>query len=60
MQHIFLFFALTIKNKISPTSILLYNNIESDVALASLPTAMVTVAVVDMSMSLVTFTKIRN
>ena len=41
-------------------SIVLHNTIDSNVALASLPTAMVTIAVVDMIMSLVTLTKIRN
>ena len=40
--------------------LVLYNAIDSDVALAYLPTAMVTTTVVDMIMSLVTFTKIRN
>ena len=48
------------KQRIFPTSIVLYNTIDSDLALATLPTAMVTITVVDMIMSLVTFTKIRN
>ena len=42
------------------TSLVLYKTIDSNVALAYLPTAIVTVAVVDMIKSLVTFTKIRN
>ena len=42
------------------TALILYNTIDSDVTLAYLPTATVTIAVVDMIMSLVTFTKIRN
>ena len=36
-----------------PTSLVLYNTIESDVALAYLPTATVTIVVEDMIMSLV-------
>ena len=36
-----------------PTSLVLYNTIESDVALAYLTTATVTIVVVDMIMSLV-------
>ena len=57
----FLFYALTIKNNgFSPTYLVLYNTIDSDVGLAYLTTAMVTIAVVDRIMSLVTFTKIRN
>ena len=43
-----------------PTSLVLYTTIDSDVALAYLPTVMVTSTMVDMIMSLVTFTKIRN
>ena len=41
-------------------SLVLYNTIDSYVALAYLPTAMVTITVVDMIMSLVTFTNLRN
>ena len=43
-----------------PTSLVLYKTIDSNVALAYLPTTTVTSAVVDMIKSLVTFTKIRN
>ena len=43
-----------------PTSLVLYTTIDSDVALTYLPTVMVTSTMVDMIMSLVTFTKIRN
>ena len=41
-----------------PTTLVLYNTIDSDVGLAYLTTATVTIAVGDMNMSLVTFTKI--
>ena len=55
----FLFYALTIKNNgFSPTYLVLYNTIDSDVGLAYLTTAMVTITVGDMILSLVTFTKI--
>ena len=55
------FFVLKLKQRIiSPTSLVLYKTIDSNVALAYLPTATVTRAVVDMIKSLVMFTKIRN
>ena len=38
-----------------PTSLVLYNTIDSDMALAYLPTAMIMIATVDMIMSLVMF-----
>ena len=41
-----------------PMTLVLYNTIDSDVGLAYLTTATVTIAVGDMNMSLVTFTKI--
>ena len=54
-------FVLQLKQRIvSPTSLVLYKTIDSNVALAYLPTATVTSAVVDMIKSLVTVTKTRN
>ena len=57
-------FTLTVKNNVlsppRPSYFALYNTLESDVALAYLPTATVTIAVVEMIMSLVTTTKIKN
>ena len=57
-------FTVTIKNNVlsppRPSYFVLYNTLESDVALAYLPTATVTIAVVEMIMSLVTITKIKN
>ena len=51
---------LTIFLLLLPKYLVLYNTIDSDVALAYLPTATVTSAVVDMIKSLVMITKIRN
>ena len=54
-------FVLQLKQRIvSPTSLVLYKTIDSNVALAYLPTATVTSTVVDLIKSLVTFTKTRN
>ena len=53
-------FVLKLKQRIISMSLVLNNTIDSDVALAYLPTATVTSTMVDMIMSLVTFTKIRN
>ena len=51
----FLFYAFTIEiNGFSPTYLVLYNTIDSDVGLAYLTTAMVTITVGDMILSLVT------
>ena len=54
----------TIKNNVlsppRPSYFVLYNTLESDVVLAYLPMATVTIAVVEMIMSLVTTTKIKN
>ena len=56
LSFIFLF-TLTLKNNIlsppRPSYFVLYNTLESDVALAYLPMATVTIAVVEMIMSLV-------
>ena len=43
-----------------PLYFVLYNTLESNVVLAYLPMATVTIAVVEMIMSLVTITKIKN
>ena len=63
LSFIFLF-TLTLKNNVlsppRPSYFVLYNTLESDVALAYLPMATVTIAVVEMIMSLVTTTKIKN
>ena len=57
-------FASTIKNNVlcppRPSYFALYNTLESDVVLAYLPMATITIAVVEMIMSLVTITKIKN
>ena len=57
-------FTVTIKNNVlsppRPSYFVLYNTLESDVALAYLPMATVTIAVVEMIIPWSSITKIRN